>query len=74
MGRRQSLNALPADELQALVSLILQFLNDGVVAAHTTITHSGEHIFTGHRQYIEELEAFLTAQGGGRFRSRPSSM
>lgn len=53
MGHRQDLNSLPASERQALVNLILQYLNDAVVAAHTTITHSGEHIFTGHRQYIE---------------------
>ena len=67
MGRRQDLNGLTAVERQALANLILQYLNDAVVAAHTTITHSGEHIFTGHRQYIEQLEAFLVAQGGGRF-------
>ncbi len=67
MGQRQDLNALPVGERQALANLILQYLNDAVVAAHTTITHSGEHIFTGHRQYIVNLEAFLTAQGAGRF-------
>lgn len=72
MGHRQNLNALPAGERQALVDLILQYLNDSVVAAHTTITHSGEHIFTGHRQYIEELEAFLATQGGGRFVPLPA--
>ena len=55
MGHRQNLNTLPAAERQALVELILQYLNDAIVAAHTTITHSGEHILTGHRQYIEEL-------------------
>lgn len=42
------------------------------MAAHTTITHSGEHIFTGHRQYIEGLEAFLSSQGGGRFVPLPA--
>jgi hypothetical protein len=72
MGRRQDLNALPAPERQALVNLILQYLNDAVVAAHTTITHSGEHLFTGHRQYIEQLEAFLAANGGGRFVPLPA--
>ena len=72
MGRRQNLNALAASERQALVNLIIQHLNDTIVAAHTTITHSGEHIFTGHRLYIEELEVFLTAQGGGRFVPLPA--
>lgn len=72
MGRRQDLNALPAGERRALVNLILQYLNDAVVAAHTTITHSGEHIFTGHRQYIESLEIFLAAQGGARFVPLPA--
>ncbi|MBA2659482.1 MAG: tyrosinase family protein [Nitrosospira sp.] len=72
MGHRQNLNTLPAAERQALVELILQYLNDAIVAAHTTITHSGEHILTGHRQYIEELEAFLTAQGGARFVPLPA--
>jgi Common central domain of tyrosinase/FG-GAP-like repeat len=72
MGRRQDLNALPAGERQALVNLILQYLNDAVVAAHITITHAGEHIFTGHRRYIEELEAFLAAQGAGRFVPLPA--
>lgn len=72
MGHRQDLNSLSASERQALVNLILQYLNDAVVAAHTTITHSGEHIFTGHRQYIEELETFLAAQGGGRFVPLPA--
>lgn len=72
MGRRQDLNSLPSGERQTLTNLILQYLNDAVVAAHTTITHSGEHIFTGHRQYIEELEAFLVTQGGGRFVPLPA--
>ena len=72
MGRRQDLNALPAADRQALVNLILQYLTDPVVAAHTTINHAGEHIFTGHRQYIEQLEAFLVAQGGGRFVPLPA--
>ena len=72
MAHRQNLNALPAGERQALANLILQYLNDAIVATHTTITHSGEHIFTGHRQYIEQLEAFLTAQGGGRFVPLPA--
>lgn len=72
MGQRQDLNGLTPANRQALANLILQYLNDAVVAAHTTITHSGEHIFTGHRQYIEGLEAFLTAQGAGQFVPLPA--
>ena len=72
MGHRQDLNALTPAARQTLVNLILQYLTDPVVAAHTTITHSGEHIFTGHRQYIEQLEVFLAAQGGGAFVPLPA--
>ena len=72
MGRRQTLTSLPASERQALVNLILEYLTDAVVAAHATIIHSGEHLFTGHREYIEHLEAFLVTRGAGRFVPLPT--
>ena len=67
MGHRPDLNALTAVERTNLVNLILPYLTDAVVAAHTTINHSGEHLFTGHRAYIEDLEAYLLANGGSQF-------
>jgi Common central domain of tyrosinase len=67
MGHRPDLNALTIVERTNLVNLILPYLTDAVVAAHTTINHSGEHLFTGHRAYIEDLEAYLLANGGSQF-------
>ena len=67
MARRTNLNGLPAADRTVLVNLILRYLTDAVVDAHRMITHAGAHLLTGHRQYIEGLEAFLTANGGGRF-------
>jgi hypothetical protein len=64
---RADLNTLSAANRTNLVNLILSYLNDAVVAAHTTIIHNDIHIFTGHRTYIEGLEAFLAANGGGQF-------
>jgi len=46
---------------------MLTYLTDAVVATHTTIIHDDIHIFTGHRAYIEDLEAYLQIQGGGQF-------
>lgn len=67
MGRRMNLNSLPAVERSVLVNLILDYLTDAVVSAHNTITHNDIHIFTGHRAYIEGLEAFLSSRGASRF-------
>jgi hypothetical protein len=67
MGQRVDIYSFTPSERQALVNLILQYLTDAVVAAHVTIIHNDVHIFTGHRTYIEELEAFLASQGAQRF-------
>ncbi|MGQ8901389.1 tyrosinase family protein, partial [Bacillus sp. TSA_111.2] len=65
--RRDLNNDLSAQERTSLVNLILNFLNDAIVAEHTTIVHNDIHIFTGHRAYIEKLEAFLNNNGGAQF-------
>ncbi|EJR58082.1 hypothetical protein IK3_05231, partial [Bacillus toyonensis] len=65
--RRDLNNDLSSQERSSLVSLILDFLNDSTIAQHTMITHSGLHLFTGHRQYIERLENFLNNNGGAQF-------
>ncbi len=55
MPRRTDLNGLSAANRTTLVNLMLQYINDAVVATHQTITHSDVHIFTGapdlHRRY-----------------------
>jgi hypothetical protein len=67
MSHRADLNSLsPADRI-TLVNLILPYLTDAVVNAHTTITHQDIHIFTGHRAYIDGMEAYLLSQGGVQF-------
>src|SRR5262245_28342442 len=71
MGHRPDLNSLTAIERTGLVNLILSYLTDSVVAVHTTINHSGEHLFTGHRAYIEDLEAYLLANGGNQYMPLP---
>ena len=67
MPRRTDLNSLSAANRTTLVNLMLQYINDAVVATHTTITHNDVHIFTGHRTYIEGMESFLLSNGGGQF-------
>jgi hypothetical protein len=67
MGRRIDLTTLDAPKRQRLVDLMLQYLTDEVVAAHLDIEHSGEEIFTGHREYIEGMETFLADNGGEEF-------
>jgi hypothetical protein len=65
--RRDLNNDLSPQERTSLINLMLDFLNDSIVAEHTTIIHNDVHIFTGHRQYIERLENFLNSNGGGHF-------
>jgi hypothetical protein len=72
VGHRQDLNAFSAADRQALANLIMQYLNDQVVADHLSIVHAGEQLFTGHRAYIAKLENFLTTQGAGRFVPLPA--
>ena len=67
MAHRRDLNALTPAERQTLVALMLQYLNDAVVANHMNIIHSGLDLFTGHRAYIAGMEAFIAANGGGQF-------
>ena len=59
MSHREDLNALNSTERQTLVDLMLQYITEPVIAQHPLINHSGIHIFTGHRQYINEMEAWL---------------
>lgn len=68
MPRRKDLNNdFSAAERTTLVNLILQYLNEAVVAAHVTITHNDIHLFTGHRDYIAELERYLQSAGAAQF-------
>ena len=67
MAHRQDLNALSAAERQQLVDLMLDYLNDEIVADHMSIIHSNVEIFTGHRAYIASMEAWLSANGGSQF-------
>jgi hypothetical protein len=67
MSHRPDLNSLNSAERTTLANLILNYLTDAVVATHTTINHAGEHLFTGHRAYIEGLESYLLASGGAQF-------
>ena len=67
MPHRRDLNSLSAVERTDLVNLMMQYITDAVVDLHPTITHSGEHLFTGHRTYIEGMENFLSSQGRGEF-------
>ncbi|MCL4473272.1 MAG: tyrosinase family protein [Actinobacteria bacterium] len=60
-------NSLSPPERSELVKLMLPFLTDEVVAAHTKIIHFGEETFIGHSAYISELEDFLSSNGGRRF-------
>jgi hypothetical protein len=55
---RADLNTLSSADRANLVNLILSYLNDAVVAAHTTIIHNDIHIFTGHRTYIAVIHVF----------------
>ena len=72
MAHRVDLNSLSPADRTALVNLILSYLTDAIVATHRTITHQDIHIFTGHRTYIEGLEAYLSANGGGHFVPLPA--
>lgn len=67
MANRPDLNSLSAADRQELVGLMLQYLTDAIVNAHLTINHAGVNLFDGHRAYIAGMEAFLSANGGGRF-------
>lgn len=78
-AQRPNLNGLPPAERRALANLIIGWLEDeGNVMWHMdNIEHSlargvntvdgRRGFFNGHRQYIRRLEAFLAANGGGRF-------
>jgi Common central domain of tyrosinase len=67
MAHRADLNALSSPQRQALVNLMLQYLTEPIIAQHPLIQHSGIHIFTGHREYIKDMEDWLQANGGGQF-------
>jgi hypothetical protein len=69
---RADLNSLSPTDRTSLVNLIISYLNDAIVASHTTIIHQDIHIFTGHRAYIEGLETFLASNGGSQFVPLPS--
>ncbi len=65
--RRRELNSLSGDERATLVSLMLPYLTDDLVAVHTSIVHFGEKTFIGHGDYIRKMEDYLVAAGAGRF-------
>lgn len=67
MAHRIDLNVLTNAKRAQLVTLMLNYLTDDVVAAHTAITHSGVELFTGHRAYIRAMEDYLLANGGTEF-------
>lgn len=67
MAHRADLNSLAPAARQQLVNLMLQYIDDAVVADHMNIVHSGLELFTGHRAYIAWMEAFLSANGGAAF-------
>lgn len=71
MSHRVDLNTLMPAQRAQLVSLMLTYLTDPVVAAHTAIVHSGLELFTGHRAYLLGMENFLTANGGAAFTPLP---
>lgn len=61
------LNSISPAERSRLAGLMLDYLTDEVVDAHVRIVHFGEQTFIGHHAYIEEMEAYLAANGGKRF-------
>ncbi len=71
MAHRADLNTLSPAQRTQLVNLMLNYLTDPVVAAHTSIIHSGVEIFTGHRAYVAGMEAYLSANGGAAFDPLP---
>ncbi len=46
---------------------MLAYINDDVVDAHVHINHSGSDLLQGHRDYIQELEGYLRANGASAF-------
>lgn len=71
MAHRADVNTFTPAERTQLVTLILGYLTDTVVADHTSIIHSGLELFTGHRAYIMGLENYLSANGGAAFDPLP---
>jgi len=67
MSHRAELNTMSASDRQALVDLMLAYLNDDIVDDHMMIIHSGLEIFTGHRAYFGAMEAWLNANGGSAY-------
>jgi hypothetical protein len=57
---------------------MLNYINDAIVWEHNPnnpnaiVHHMGEHAFITHRNYIGDLEAWLTTHGGGQFVPLPS--
>lgn len=67
MVHRADLNSLSKSQRQNLVNLMLAYIDDAVVADHMNIIHSGIQIFIGHRAYIADMEAYLSANNGSEF-------
>src|SRR5262249_29971974 len=78
MSHRRDLNALSIADRNTLVGLMLNYINDAVVAMHnpnnpgSIVHHMGEHAFITHRNFIGDLEAWLMTHGGARFVPLPS--
>jgi tyrosinase-like protein/repeat uncharacterized protein DUF346 len=78
MSHRRDLNSLSATERTTLRDLMLTYINDAVVWSHNPdnpnaiVHHMGEHAFITHRNFIGDLEAWLTGKGGAMFVPLPA--
>lgn len=60
-------NDLTPAQRQVLVNLMLNYVNDAVVAEHPLLDHFDRHLFTHHEQYIRAMEDWLKTNGGAEF-------
>jgi hypothetical protein len=78
MGHRPDLNSLSATSRATLRTMMLSYINDAVVWAHNPnnpnaiVHHMGEHAFITHRNFIGDLENWLTVNGSREFVPLPS--
>lgn len=59
------LNALSPQQRSTLVSLMMQYINDAIVAEHPLLDHFDRHLFTHHEQYVRAMEDWIRARPGG---------
>jgi Common central domain of tyrosinase/Repeat of unknown function (DUF346) len=78
MSHRPDLNSLSAASRASLVAKMQAYINDAIVWAHNPdnpnaiVHHMGEHAFITHRNYIGDMEAWLTTHGGAAFVPLPA--